>query len=98
MGKMLGSQCNFGNKDLVLLAQAGNSHLRMHFLIHLEHDHITIVKGPGRHIMSIFFSILVVVGGSRAVSSVPRNFIPGRDGTGFKSNPGIPGFSGTGLA
>ena len=33
-----------------------------------------------------------------AVSSVPRNFIPGRDGTGFLQNPGIPGFSGTGFA
>ena len=32
------------------------------------------------------------------VSSVPRNFIPGQDGTGFKSNTGIPGFFGTGLA
>ena len=33
-----------------------------------------------------------------SVSSVPRNFIPGRDRTGFKSNPGIRGFFGTGLA
>ena len=32
------------------------------------------------------------------MSIVPRNFIPGRDGTGFLQNPGIPGFSGTGFA
>ena len=29
--------------------------------------------------------------------NVLRNFFPGRDGTGFLQNPGIPGFFGTGL-